>query len=229
MNEQDLFNIPVPQPTASYSPVSHRQIIEQIRENVDKSSLQIVGSNYQATGNGKAMVGTFDLQAESDTFNYRLAFRNSYDKSMSIAFVGGVSVMICSNGMILGDIKFLRRHTGTVASELNEKIERVIGNLDEELEMANRHGDQMRSIELNPTSTAELCGRFLMEQEIITSSQLTIIRDQLKRPDYEDFADPTLWSLYNHATHALKKTHPYNYIDAYKKLHNFVETEFSLV
>lgn len=228
MNEEQLFAVTVPQPTESYTPVSHRQIVEEIYENVDKAGLQVKQTNYQTTKDGNAVIGIMDIAADDVEFNYRLAFRNSYDKTMSIAFVGGASVIVCSNGMVIGDVKFLRRHTGNAAAELTDKIQRVVGNLGEELEVAQRHSAQMKSIELSPTATAELCGRFLMEHEIITTSQLSIVRRQLKQPDYKDFADPTLWSLYNHTTHALKKTHPYNYIDSYKKLHAFVEDEFQL-
>lgn len=229
MTEEQLYNVPLPEATASYSPVSHKHIIEGIKETVDQSNLQIVGTQYQTNHNGEALVGYFDLGNDSDIFNYRFAFRNSYDKSMSVAFVAGTSVMICSNGMIVGETQFIRKHTGSVAAELAEKIKRVSGELDNVLHTAERHAIQMQNINLNPTQVAELCGRWFMEQEIIRSSQLNIIKAQLKNPDHPEFAESNLWSLYNHATHALKKTAPYDYLNKYKDLHNFVEAEYQLV
>jgi len=229
MNEQELFDVEVPEKTESYSPVSHQQIVEEIQENVDKSGLKIVGKRFQAARGGKRVTGLIDLAADqSSTFNYRLAFRNSYDKSMTLAFVGGTSVMICSNGMIIGEEQFIRKHTGTITQEMDEKIKQVIGGLDEVLNKANNHSERMKNIELDPTATAELCGRLFMEQEIITSSQLNIIKDQLKEPDHPEFADPNLWSLYNHTTHALKKTYARTYVDKYKQLHEFVEGQYQL-
>ena len=228
MTEQQLFDVTMPAATKSYSPVSHKQIIEGIKENVDKAGLQIVGTQYQTNHNGEELIGLIDLNNDSKIFNYRLAFRNSYDKTMSIAFVAGTSVMICSNGMVLGETQFIRKHTGAVAQELNDKIQRVVGDLGEVLQKAELHAEQMKNIDLNPTQIAELCGRWFMEQEIIRSSQLNIIKEQLKKPDHQEFADPTLWSLYNHTTHALKKTAPYEYMNKYKSLHTFVEQEFKL-
>jgi hypothetical protein len=171
----------------------------------------------------------FDIGADSDIFDFRFAFRNSYDKSMSVAFVAGTAVMICSNGMVLGEMQFVRKHTGSVADELTERIKSTTGALSDVLDKAGRHAEQMKNIALNNTQVAELCGRWFMEQEIIRSSQLNIIKEQLKNPDHEEFAESKLWSVYNHATHALKKTAPYEYINKYKDLHNFVEAEYKLV
>jgi len=172
------------------------------------------------------VIGLIDLQADDDTFNYRLAFQNSYNKYLPLALVGGSSVMICSNGMILGDSKFIRKHTGSIMMEMEGRIETVIGGLDNLLKTSNQLASNMQEIELNDTTTAELCGRLFMEQDIINSTQLNIIRRQLDEPDYDAFTDPTLWSLYNHTTHALKETYALDYTKKHKQLQEFVAGEF---
>ena len=229
MTEQELFQVPLPEKTASYTPVAHEQIVTEVRNEIDKAGLIITDATYQVDSYGQGMVGYMDLSAESAIFNYRLAFQNSYNKSRPVAFVGGTSVMICSNGMIVGDTKFVRRHTGEVNLELTEKIKHVIGDLAADLKKAEQHAEQMKLVQLDTTATAELCGRLLMEHEIIGSTQLSIIRQEYKNPTYPELAGDTLWNLYNHATHALKKTHPYYFIAKHQELHNFVEKEFQLV
>lgn len=228
MNEQELFNVPVPEETDSYSPVSHKQIVEEIEENIDKTGLEISSKQYKAAQKGKVVTGLIDVTADSDIFNYRFAFQNSYNKERPLAFVGGTSVMICSNGMILGESKLVRRHTGSITQEMNDHIQTVIQDLEQLLEDTQKHGEQMKQIEMDPTATAELCGRMFMEQDIITSTQLNIIRRQLEDPDYPEFAEPTLWSLYNHTTHALKKTHAYEYTQKHRQFQEFIEQEYQL-
>ena len=107
-------------------------------------------------------------------------------------------------------------------------LDEVVEELQQDLIVAENHAEQMKLVQLNPTATAELCGRLLMEHEIITSSQLSIIRQEYKKPTYPELAGDTLWNLYNHTTHALKKTHPYNYLGSHSRLHKFVEKEFVL-
>lgn len=228
MTEQQLFDVPVPQATESYAPVSHESVVTRIREELDKQGLEVSNSRYQYIRDGERVIGTLDVKA-SEEFNYRVAFRNSYDKSMSLAFVAGASVFICSNGMVVGENKFMRKHTGAVNTEMNEHIKATIGDLGDVLNLAVKHSEQMKNIELDRRTMGELCGRWFLEEEIIRSSQLNIIKQQLKKPDFEAFAEPTLWSLYNHATHALKKTTPELYLDKYRDLHNFVEAEYELI
>ena len=60
----------------------------------------------------------------------RLAFRNSYDKSMSVAFAAGAVAWVCSNGMISGDVQYVKTY-GSVAEEINTKIVTTIEQLDD--------------------------------------------------------------------------------------------------
>jgi len=228
MKEQELFNVPVPVATETYKPVSHQFLAEMIAENVDKQGLTITGKTYNAANGGQEVVGYLDLAADSAEFGYRLAWRNSYNKSRPVAFVAGTSVLICSNGMILGESQYFRRHTGTVRNEVQQRIESTIGEIGEMMRITIAQAERMKSVELDKTATAELCGRMLMEHEIITTSQLSIIRQELKTPTYPELAEDNLWGLYNHTTHALKKTHPYHYIEQHQKLHQFVAAEFNL-
>lgn len=228
MNEQELFEVELPEKTASYSPVSHRQIIETAQELILGHGLEISKKKYNVARDGKVMNGIYQINAANSIFSYQIGFQNSYDKTLPVAFVGGVTVLICSNGMVIGDIKFLRKHTGSVSQELDDKILEVVRHLDENLTDAERQAEQMKQIELTSIETAELCGRFFMEEEIITSSQLNIIKSEIKKPTYADFNEPTLWSLYNHTTHSLKKTHPNMYLRQHEALHKFVSDEFEI-
>lgn len=226
--EAEIFRVPIPHKTDSYSPVAHQDVVNEVHENLDKLGLNVKDKKYRANKKGTQVIGNFDVESGDSDFDFRLAFRNSYDKSMSLAFVAGVSVMICSNGMIAGEMQFVRKHTGTILQEMRFKVGNAIKDFHDIMKKSQDHSYQMKNIQIDKTATAELCGRFFMEQDIITSSQLNTIRDELANPSYNDFQDPTLWSLYNHTTHALKTTHPTKYLDKHKDLHQFVETEFNL-
>lgn len=228
MDKNKLYSIPVPTPTASYSPVSHKNVIEHIYEQLDKHSLQAKNEQFIAGRFGQQLIGYMDINSGDSEMGMRLAFRNSYDKSMSVAFVAGSSVWICGNGMISGEFNFLRKHTGSVNHELSEKIKKTIDELEAHFNTMKAHAAEMKSIVLTKTQSAELIGRMFIEEEVITSTQMNIIKKQLEKPEYSEFKDPTLWSLYNHVTYSLKEAHPTNYINQHQDLHKFVENEFSL-
>ena len=178
---------------------------------------------------GQQLIGLMDIQYGSDReLGMRLAFRNSYDKSMSVAFVAGAMAWICSNGMISGEINFMRKHTGSVVHELDTKIVDTINQLEAHFLRMVEHTKVMKKIFVNKRVSAELAGRLFIEEEIITSQQLSIVKKEILEPSHKDFTDDSLWSFYNHTTEALKKSHPTTYINQHKALHEFVVSAFGL-
>lgn len=230
MDKLDLYNVRIPASTDSYSAVSHQNIIEAVYEQLDKRNLQVVNEKYNVAANGDKVIGYFDMNYMGNSeMGMRLAFRNSYDKSMSVAFVAGTQVFICSNGCISGEIQFLRKHTGSVLTELNNKIVTTIEQLEDHFLRTERHSIQMKSIELPKIKAAELYGRMFMVEDIISPTQLSIVKKELNEPTHKVFEEETLWSAYNHVTFALKEAHPLNYINQHVNLHKFVEAEYQLV
>ena len=230
MDKLDLYNVRIPASTDSYSAVSHQNIIEAVYEQLDKRNLQVVNEKYNVAANGDKVIGYFDMNYMGNSeMGMRLAFRNSYDKSMSVAFVAGTQVFICSNGCISGEIQFLRKHTGSVLTELNNKIVTTIEQLEDHFLRTERHSIQMKSIELPKIKAAELYGRMFMVEDIISPTQLSIVKKELNERTHKVFEEETLWSAYNHVTFALKEAHPLNYINQHVNLHKFVEAEYQLV
>lgn len=227
MTEAELRAVPVPAKTDSYSPVPHGEIIDQVKEQLYAKNIPTKSWSFKTNSKGTQVIGLVDTAGHKE-FDFRIAFRNSYDKSMSVAFVAGASVMICSNGMIVGDVEFIRKHTGSVLQELKSKIQITAQQQYETMKKVEAQSNRMKSIMLDKTATAELCGRFFMEQDIINSTQLNIIKKELDNPSYQEFSNNSLWSLYNHTTHALKESHPLNYMDSHKKLHEFVTQNYAL-
>jgi hypothetical protein len=230
MNKLELYSVPVPIATDTYSPVSHQNIIEAVQEQLYKRNFSIVNEKYNVAANGNKVIGYYSLNYNNDPeMGIKIAFRNSYDKSMSVAFVSGGEVWICSNGMVKGDIQYVRKHTGSVVNELNVKIIDTINLMEDEFIQLKRHSEQMKQIELTKVQAAEMYGRMFMIDDIITPTQLSVIKKELDDSKFESFKDETLWSAYNHVTFALKEAHPLNYIDQHVNLHKFVEQEFQLV
>ena len=230
MNKFDIYNVPVPLSTSTYSAVPHKDVIESVMEQLDKRNMKIISEKYNVAAKGDKLIGYFDIEFDGDSeMGTRFAFRNSYDKSMSVAPVSGSSVFICSNGMVKGDMKYVRKHTGEVAKELNSVIIRTIESMESEFLDLKRHSEQMKSIELKKDKAAEMYGRLFMIEDIITPNQLSIVKKQLDESSFDEFKEESVWSAYNHVTYALKESHPLNYINQHVDFHKFMQKEYSLV
>lgn len=229
-NKKDfIYNVPVPLKTDSYSPVSHKNIIEATYEQLDKHNLIIKNEFFNTDNSGNKLIGGMDItHPDADYLGMRLAFRNSYDKSMSIAFAAGAVAWICSNGMISGEIQYVRKHTGSVVEELNLKIVNSINQLDDHFQKMIKHSEQLHSIEMTKEEYAELIGKLFIIDKIVTPNQLNVISREIDKPTFEDFEDLNAWSLYNHVTYSLKNSHPLNYLNQHTQFHEFMESEFNL-
>lgn len=227
MNRLQLFDVAVPLATDSYAPVSHQNIIEETMEQLDKYNMKIIGEKYNTSADGKKVIGYYDIErTDSPDMNMRLAFRNSYDKSMSVAFTSGAQVWICSNGCVKGDMVYMRKHTGGVARELRDRIVETIQTIDGNFIELERQAAVMKNIQFGKDEAAAMYGKLFMQHDVLNSAQMSIVKRQLEMSDFVEFREDTLWSAYNHATFALKESHPSVYIPSHAKLHKFIEQEF---
>lgn len=95
MTRERLISVPVPRDTESYSAVSHRSIIEVMQEELDRNNMLVVSEKYNTNRIGTQVIGYMDIRrTDNEELGMRVAFRNSYDKSMSVAFTAGSVVWI---------------------------------------------------------------------------------------------------------------------------------------
>ena len=130
--------------------------------------------------------------------------------------------------MVSGELQYLRRHTGTVNQELHLKINNTINQLDDHFTTMLQHSEQMKNTSLSKDEMAKLLGRMFFQENLITPTQLNIIKREFEESQFESFREDNLWSLYNHVTFSLKEAHPLTYMRQHKDFHQFVEREFQL-
>jgi len=227
ITELNLLDVPIPLSTDSYSPVSHGNIINAVQEQLDRNNLTITNKEYRSNSKGTQVIGIFDIHSSHNELGFRLGFKNSYDKSMSLALVAGSQVWICGNGMISGEIQFVRKHTGTVLTELRDKIIYSINQLEESFNLHLIDKSNMEQIELSDNGRNALLGKLFFDTNLIKPHQTAIIKKELTDSEYPTFSNNNLWGVYNKVTHAFKQSHPSNYIEDHKKLHQIVMEEYS--
>ncbi|KKM23614.1 hypothetical protein LCGC14_1613430 [marine sediment metagenome] len=222
------MNALVPARTETYSPIPHSFFLDTVSVEINNSrGLEVTGQRIYTNMNGHKLVGFTSVKhkgMESDPdfgLEMMIGYKNSYDKSMSAALVAGVSVMICSNGLIGGDmVTFTRKHTGTIQAELREKVKEAITAMRDGFSKLVLEVDIMRDYQLTPKQKAELMGVMYFEENMVTPNQLSIIKNEMKESPY--FKGDSLWDLYNNVTESFKTSHPLSHIEDHIKLHSFM-------
>lgn len=229
MNKQDLYLVPVPSPTSTYAPVSHRNVVDAVLEQLDKHSLIVEKETFNTARFGQQLIGYMDIKhPDSSELGLRLAFRNSYDKSMSVAFTSGAVVWICSNGCVAGELQLIRKHTGNVLTEMNEKIVNSINELDDHFQRILKYSDEMKRRGLTLSQASRTLGEMFVEENLILPTQMSVVKQELLKPTYKDFVEESLWNFYNHVTFSFRESHPMTYLQQHKNFHEYIVDEFEL-
>ena len=225
---QRAMNALLPARTDSYSPVPHSFFLDTVNNEInDAGGLVVTGQRVYSSLNGQKLVGFTSVKhqgLETDPdfgLEMMIGYKNSYDKSMSAALVAGVSVMICSNGCIGGDmVTFIRKHTGTIQEELSVKVQEAIKSMKEGFGNLVLEIDIMKDYQLTAKQKAELMGVMYFEENMVTPNQLSVIKKEMETSEH--FKGDSLWDLYNNVTESFKSSHPLTHIEDHIKLHGFM-------
>lgn len=224
VTETDLYLAELPLETKSYKPVSHKEIIEKTKENLDIYGYKLNSEIYLANDKCTQVMGLYQIANMHDNeMCLEIAWMNSYDKTRTLKFAIGTRVFICSNGSVFGDRgHFKRKHTGEVKQITKENIQMFLEESSFVFNQMIKDKEDWKQKQISKRTCAELLGRMYAEEEIIKETQISIIKNEMITPsfDYEG-ADNSVWEFYNHCTHSLKNIHPTNYIKAHSNLYDF--------
>ena len=130
--------------------------------------------------------------------------------------------------MVAGDLgAYKRKHTGNADLDAFQTIKTYLSNAKAIYDGLIRDKEHLKTINLSATRMAELMGKMFIEKEIITSTQINIMKREMYNPTYY-YGVPgnNAWALYNYATHAFKEDSPRSWIKRHVDLHEFFNEEF---
>jgi hypothetical protein len=216
----ELLMAPVPMGTGSYQPVSNFALVEMVKEGLDKKGMKILNERYSANALLTQMFAVYEIAETDGEQRLMVGFRNSYDKSLAVGLVSGSSVIVCSNLMLKGDIKILRKHTNGVFNDLSALIHQTIDISYEELESNIKTAQDLKQIEMPRHEMARAAGEMFISKNLITSDQLNIMKREINTS--QNFTGETRWDFYNHLTEALKKNHPSTAMQRHIEAGNYI-------
>jgi hypothetical protein len=228
--EQELLAARLPARTATYTPVPHRIFIEEIAEELDKANFKIIDRYYNRAMNNQVVSGNYIIAYDADP-ELQLSFNwsNSYNKILKASITGGAYQKICANGMFGSSTRYIHKHNGNVLQELYQAIRYAIDSAEQQMEELIFVKQRLKEIEVTKRITSELLGRMYLENEIITSTQLNIVKRELDDPSYDYNFIGSAFELYSHLTHSFKEATPQHYMKHHVTTHEFFKNHFEVV
>lgn len=221
---EDLRKVPLPEPTESYMPVGHYDLIINIAGIADNilNGYELTRKSFGTARDGNQMFGvlTYNNQhASEDDLGLSIGFRNSYDKSMSVGICIGASVLVCDNMVFQGEITVLRKHTKNVWESLRDMAITTIYQSQNKFARLTNQIESLKEIQMTDKEAFQTMG-LLYGKDVITTRQLPKVKREWQEPSYEQFEPRTLWSLYNAITDALKTSPPSKIMEKHINLHD---------
>jgi len=135
--------------------------------------------------------------------------------------------MVCSNGMMCGDMmNFKRKHTGSAGHDIVMQLSNQIKNGEKHYTRILNDRDALRGITLSNLQQSELLGRLFADDEIITPTQVSTIKKEMKKASFDyGCNDDNAWAFYNHVTHSLKVSPPRDWMQDSQDFHDFMMTQ----
>ena len=220
----DLRDIPLPQETRTYKPVSHYDLAKNLAE-VSSGLLrgyQLEKAQYGLARDGNQMFGIHSYRnGISSSMGLSIGFRNSYDKSMSVGIAIGASVFVCDNLALTGEIAIMRKHTANVWNDLEELTITTIYRSQHNFSKIVEDAETMAERYLSNDNAFRLLG-LLYGNDVISPRQIPAVKREWLNPSHDEFEDRNVWSFYNACTEALKSTPPNKIMEKHISLHDIL-------
>lgn len=218
-----ILSAPLPEDTKTYKGVTHRQIIDLTMEGLSEAGFIIKEEIYKSARDGRQARAQYNLNYGNDSeMGLMVGWHNSYDRSMSLKFAIGAHIYICANGSVRGDIgAFKRKHMGQIQTFTPATIKYYLEQAEKNYKQLQEDRDRMKERHISRTIQAELVGRMFIQEELINTTQLGIIKREIDAPTHDYNASGSLWELYNYTTYALKEAHPTAWLQKHIETHEF--------
>ena len=229
VTEQHIRQTSLPNHGKTYTVIPHGNIIDATKKQLASAGFNVKTELYKCTLDGQVAQGIYHLDYGNDPdMGLMFAWSNSYNKSMRFKCAVGGHVFVCMNGVVRGDMgSYVRKHTGSALYEAELSITDQILNAKRYFTKLVEDKELLKNVILSPKEKGTILGRLFAEQEILTLTQVGIVKREMDKPSFQYNASPdSAWSMYNHVTVALKESHPQTFLQDHEVLHRFFVDEY---
>jgi hypothetical protein len=223
LTRQQLAAVATPLGTATHRPVPHAEIVEALVETLSFRHIGVVQEEYAVSKDGMKMFGVLDLDTGIPGCRFSIGVRNSHDRSMRLAAVVGVRVLVCENMAFSGDFQpVLAKHSKHFS--LQNALSIGVDQMQRNFSGMQQQVEAWRQSQLSDVSAKMIIYRAFIEGGLEVPRHLAKpVHDLYFSPPHQEFQPRTMWSLSNAFTSAFKELEPIPQFKATAKLTGFLE------
>lgn len=203
----ELQYIPCPEPTATWFPIRHDIVANKVTEVLSHGGYHVSRERWAVSGKGfEQMFGVLDLTCQLQGRDVTLAvgIRNSVNKTFPMGFCAGNRVFVCDNLAFSGELMVKRKHTRYGLQHFHSGIHRSVAALDGFVHTERLRIERWQGEKVSQSDRDEVILRAL-EAGIFPKTLLASVFREQVHPQYSEFADGTVFGMFNNFTTAMRE------------------------
>jgi hypothetical protein len=214
-----LLAVPVPESArwvsnardSRWQPIQHGELAYALLEEAEGLGLQVAQHRWMATGPDLTeLYGCIDFHHSAslevpEDIVFSIGVRHSNAGRYALNLVTGGHVIVCTNGLLMGERVLSRRHTDDL--DLRETVR---GGIRAAIDDMGELGTWVRRLKMTPLTDeqADLVMMAGARSRALSWSALRHVDHAWRRPPHLDFEPRTAWSLYNAFTEVARERPP---------------------
>lgn len=226
-----LIKAPLPTHGETYTVIPHQFVIDRTLEELATNGFAVDKELYKCNLNAQIAQGTYHIKYGNDPeVGMAFTWTNSYDKTTKFKSALGAYIHLSKGIMISGDLgQWRRKHTGNADNEIVSTIHAQISNAEVYFSELISDKEKMKKIVVDKKQIAEFIGYLYLDRNVITTEQISFVKGQYKKPDFEhEIPETSLWLMYNYLVTSLQRSHPRQWLDQQRMIHYLVTSEFGI-
>lgn len=206
LDRTQLELIQTPPATLTWSPIPHHHLVDKVQHRLQQHGLQVQKATHTVSHEDNRYFGTLELVPQGNA-DYRrmVGIRNSHDKKFSASIIAGARVIVCSNGMFVGEeLCLARKHTSRVFEDLDSRLDESFGRLLQEWYVNDQRIQLYRERKISDKDAHDLV-ILSVDAGAIPASSIPKVLQEYREPFLPDFHPRNVWSLHNAFTEVMKE------------------------
>lgn len=203
---EQVAAVVTPQSTDTWQPISHETIIATAQAALASRGLMVKEEGYGLWAGGQRFFGVLQVENGQRYTDHGMlvGLRNSHDKTFPAGLAIGSIVFVCDNQSFSGEVVMNRKHSTRIMVDLPGLVDRAIerllglGKYQEQRIAAYKEAPLLETPKVHDLVIRSL------DAGVIGPTKVVKVLQEWRAPRHEEFADRTLWSLFNSFTEVLK-------------------------
>ncbi|MGB8509846.1 MAG: DUF932 domain-containing protein [Pyrinomonadaceae bacterium] len=217
----ELANLPVAEATATFQPIPHARLIDQLEEALAFRHISIVRDDYAVSPDGMRLFALLELNADCFGVRFAIGLRNANDRSMRLGMVAGYRVFVCDNMALSGDFKpLLAKHSKHF--DLVDSLSIGVDRIQRNFEPLKASIQFMQERDLSDDQARLIIYKAFLEQKF-PRNLMKLVHTGYFEPQHEEFKRRTIWSLSNAFTTTFKQLVPVRQYELTARLGKYLQ------